>query len=320
MPIQYFAVMELEQIAAVVRGAHANGVIGALGEAPMRTEALAKAAGGNVRAYQFLMNILEALGYVQARDGGYVASQELRDMRKDQSFNWDHLSQFLATGTPWKEIDRTLDDLDDFYVNFFEDMEYADQMLPVAKAVARKLELRPARILDIGAGTGVWSLEIAALRSDARVTAVDLPEVLGGHFEQRAAARGFSGRFDIRPGDFHQLDYPVGAYDCVLMGQSFQFVREEQSESFLVKAAAALAPGGHFVAVHHFADATPQQRMSRRLYEMRLAMRSRGTKNYSRSEMETLCRQADMELVNSFEVDGPGFLSVMVFRKPSASS
>jgi ubiquinone/menaquinone biosynthesis C-methylase UbiE len=311
--------MEIEQIAAVVRAAHQTGVMSALGNTPVTAQDLAARAGGDPRAYRFLMNIIEGLGYAVARGNGYVASSELLELRKDQSFNWEHLPQFLASGQPWKEIDKNLEELGGFYVNFFGDMEYAAQMLPVARAVAQRLESRPARILDIGAGTGVWSLAMAALNPQASVRAVDLPDVLKEHFEQRAAALGFAGRVETMAGDFHLVDYPQNAYDRVVMGQSYQFLREAESRGFLAKMAACLVPGGELVAIHHFADATERQRLSRSLYEMRLAMRSKGTKNYSRKEMEAMCGEAGLRLVNSFEVDGPGFLSVMVFQKPAAA-
>ncbi len=319
MSIQYFAVMEIEQIAAVVRSAHQTGVMSALGTQPVTVEDLAGRAGGDARAYRFLMNIVEGLGYAVARGEGYVASSELLDLRKDQSFNWEHLPRFLASGQPWKEIDKDLQALGGFYVNFFGDMEYAAQMLPVATAVAQRLESRPLRILDIGAGTGVWSLAMAALHPQASVFAVDLPDVLQEHFQPRAAQLGFAGRIETQAGDFHLLDYAKNTYDRVVMGQSYQFLREAESRGFLAKMAASLVPGGEFVAIHHFADATERQRLSRSLYEMRLAMRSKGTKNYSRQEMEAMCDEAGLRLMNSFEVDGPGFLSVMVFQKPAAS-
>jgi ubiquinone/menaquinone biosynthesis C-methylase UbiE len=320
MPIRYFEVMELEQISAVVRAAHQSGVIASLGKTPVSANALAERTGGDPRAYQFLMDVLENLGYASASDGGYVASRELGELRKDQSFNWDHLPQFLSSGKPWKEIDKTLDDLSDFYVNFFGDMEYADQMLPVAKAVAERLGSHPTRILDIGAGTGVWSLAMAAMNTGSSVMAVDLEGVLVHHFQRRAAQLGLAGRAATRTGDFHCLEYPKEAYDRVVMGQSYHFLRKAESGQFLGNVAAALVPGGEFMAIHHFADSTAHQRLSRSLYNMRLAMRSKGTKNYSRDEMEEMCGQAGLRLKDSFEVEGPSFLSVMVFQKPATAA
>lgn len=319
MSNQYFEVMEIEQISAVVRAAHQSGVMELLAENPVSARSLAEQTGGDPRAYEFLMDVLANLGFASALDDGYVASRELGELRKDQSFNWAYLPQFLASGKPWKEIDKTLDDLSDFYVNFFGDMEYADQMLPVAKAVAERLGSQSLRILDIGAGTGVWSLAMAAINSGSSVVAVDLDGVLAHHFQRRAAKLGLAGRVETRTGDFHNLEYPEEAYDRVLMGQSYHFLREAESGQFLSKVAAALVPGGEFTAIHHFADSTAHQRQSRSLYNMRLAMRSKGTKNYSRDEMKEMCVRAGLRLKDSFEVEGPGFLSVIVFEKPAAA-
>lgn len=318
MALRYFALIEIEQIAAIVRAARDAGITATLGEAPISSQEIACRIGANARASRLLMQVLEGLGYAHRTEQGYVATKELTDMRRDPSFNWKHLPQFLATGQPWKEIDKTLEDLDDFYVSFFGDVEYGEQMRPVADAVAARLESRPRRILDIGAGTGVWSLAMATLLPDATVTGVDLPDVLEAHFKRRAAKLDVGDRADSRPGDFHTLAYEPNTYDRVVMGQSFHFVRELEAAFFLDKIAKTLTPGGDLVIIHHFADATAEQRLSRCLYELRLAMRSRGTKNYSPAEIEAMCARAGLSLVSSFDVDGPAFLSVMVLQKPVA--
>lgn len=318
MSLQYFALIEIEQVAAIVRAGHDSGVTAALGEAPVSAEEIARRIGGHELACRQVLNVLEGLGYARLTEQGFVASRELSDMRRDQSFNWKHLPRYIETGKPWKEIDKTLEDLDDFYVNFFGEVDYGEKMLSVAQAVAARLETRPRRILDIGAGTGVWSLAMAARLPEACVTGVDLPDVLQTHFKQRAAMLGLGGRIDVRPGDFHLLDYPEGAYDRVVMGQSYHFVREKESAGFLARISGTLSPGGELVIIHHFADATQQKKLSRSLYEVRLSMRSKSTKNYSPSEMEAMCGRAGLRLVNSFDVEGPGFLSVIVFEKPRA--
>lgn len=318
MAQKYFALMELEQIATVIQEAHRSGCLDELNEVGCTAEEIARKHRGKLKPYELLLNVLAALGYASIEGDRYFASKELLDLRKDNSFKWERFSRFLATGEPWIEIDKTLEELDSFYAAFFAGVDYAVQMEAVADAVARRLETRPTRVLDVGAGTGLWSLAMARRVPNMSVTAVDLPQVLANHFQRRAIELGCASRVETLVGDFHSVEFPKEAFDRVVMGSSFHFLREAEAPAYLRKVFNTITQGGEFVVIDHFADATTHQRLSRTLYEMRLAMRTRRAKNYSCKEIETMCRELGLSLVDRFEVDGPGFLSVLVFSKPQA--
>ena len=76
--------------------------------------------------------------------------------------------------------------------------------------LADHLPPAPARILDVGAGTGAMSLLAAELGH--RVTALDISPGMLGHAERKAAERGVTLETVIGPAD----SPPEGPFDAVI--------------------------------------------------------------------------------------------------------
>lgn len=313
---EHFELLEIEQIAMLIQASLDAGVLDQLLQDPASADELARRLHLDARATGLLLDTLAALGYLTASDGWYSASNAFRDLRSDISYNWSHFPAFLRTGRPWMEIDKSMESTEKFYQDFFSSIDYAAEMTPAAEAIATRLAGEPEHILDLGAGTGVWSLAMAQRSTRTRVTGVDLPAVLKAHFLRRARELDCGDRVDILEGDFHDVQLPAGAYDRITLGQSFHFVREELAPAFLSRLSAALRPGGELVMIDHFANDTEMETLSRLLYELRLAMRSIRAKNYARGAIEGWCRQAGLISVDYFRVRGPSYLAVLVFRKP----
>jgi cyclopropane fatty-acyl-phospholipid synthase-like methyltransferase len=105
------------------------------------------------------------------------------------------------------------------------------------------------RVLDLGGGSGAYSIAFAQAQPGLKAEVLDLPEVVGltrGY----AQAAGVSDRVTARAGDFEQPDYGDD-YDLVWISQVCHMLSPEENLEMLHKAFAALAPGG-CVAVQEF--------------------------------------------------------------------
>jgi ubiquinone/menaquinone biosynthesis C-methylase UbiE len=107
----------------------------------------------------------------------------------------------------------------------------------------------PARVLDLGCGTGEITARLADLFAQAELLGVDLDEA---HLERaRARCEGLGGRVRFRAGDALGLDEPDGTFDLVVCRHLLQAVPEPAR---LVLEMARLArPGGrlHLLAEHY---------------------------------------------------------------------
>ena len=103
----------------------------------------------------------------------------------------------------------------------------------------------PARVLDLGAGTGGFSIEVVNAHPGAQVHLVDVsPKMLDQARAKFASDERFSfEELNIVEGDFG------GGWDRVMSSFVIHHLSHEDKRKVFAKAAAALKPGGIFVNV-----------------------------------------------------------------------
>jgi hypothetical protein len=101
---------------------------------------------------------------------------------------------------------------------------------------------RPLRVLDVAAGHGLFGIVIAERCPNARVTALDWPNVLAVAAENARRA-GVGERHSLLPGSAFDTDWG-GPYDIVLLTNFFHHFEVPTCKQLAGKAHAALAPGG----------------------------------------------------------------------------
>jgi SAM-dependent methyltransferase len=105
-----------------------------------------------------------------------------------------------------------------------------------------------ARILDIGCGIGAVAARMADRRPDARITAVDFPEMVA-----RGRAENARSGIDYREGSAETYFDGDSRFDLVVSAACYSAIRDLQKlESGLLKGVEILAPGGHLVLIDPF--------------------------------------------------------------------
>jgi ubiquinone/menaquinone biosynthesis C-methylase UbiE len=122
-----------------------------------------------------------------------------------------------------------------------------------ARALAQHLALGesgpPVRVLDLGAGSGVWSIAVAQSSPRVTVTAVDFPGVLPVT-KQFAERFGLTDRYTFVPGNLDEVDFGSG-HNLITIGHILHSEGVERSKKLLRKCFDALAPGGT-IAIQEF--------------------------------------------------------------------
>ena len=114
---------------------------------------------------------------------------------------------------------------------------------PVADRVIA--QARPGRfrvLLDVGGGSGTWTMAFLRRRAGARAILFDLPPVVA-LARQRLEAEGFLDRVRLACGDFYKDPMPKGADLAWVSAILHQNSRQENRRLFR-KIHASLAPGG----------------------------------------------------------------------------
>jgi 2-polyprenyl-3-methyl-5-hydroxy-6-metoxy-1,4-benzoquinol methylase len=126
---------------------------------------------------------------------------------------------------------------------------FARAMAPVMQVPSRLLAdlirgdvQQPLRVLDVAAGHGLFGIAVAERYSQARVTALDWPNVLAVAAENARRA-GVADRHTLRSGSAFETDWG-GPYDVVLLTNFLHHFDLPTCRQLAAKAHAALAPGG----------------------------------------------------------------------------
>ncbi|KZO93175.1 S-adenosyl-L-methionine-dependent methyltransferase [Calocera viscosa TUFC12733] len=111
---------------------------------------------------------------------------------------------------------------------------YALQAYLGGNYIAPLHKLRPGAILDLGTGSGIWALEMAAEFPDAKVLGVDMLPVVARHAPPNCA-------FEV-VNLAQEWPFPPQAFDVI--HSRFCLVHLPNAREILVSALASLRPGG----------------------------------------------------------------------------
>lgn len=252
------------QKTAALKAAIALDLFSAIGKGTETASALATRTGAAERGVRILCDFLTVNGHLEKEGSAYrltPSSAVFLDRASPACLT--SVAEFLAAPAV---IGRYLDDPvsfvrnggslglssvapeDESWVTFAKSM--VPFMAPVAQGVAAAVatfERPPRRILDVAAGHGMFGIAIAAQSPNARLVALDWPNVLAVARENAAKA-GLGDRFDTIAGSAFEVDWGRD-YDLVLLSNFLHHFDRPTNEALLRRAHGALAPGGRVLIV-----------------------------------------------------------------------
>lgn len=242
------------------------GVFIALNEEPAAAADLARRLDFDRRATEILLPMLASLGLLVPRLGRYHLTDAARNyLLPESSFYWggvfsasrqdnpmssilrDRLTRKTNLGRGEAEQDRPADSWASGQVDRQRAREIARFMhshsLPAAMGAARNGDFgRVKRLLDIGGGSGCFSIAFAQAYPELRCTIMDLPTMCDVALEYVGAA-GVSDRVDARAVDMFRQTWPTG-YDAHFFSNVFHDWSVETCKELAQKAYEALPAGG----------------------------------------------------------------------------
>lgn len=225
---------------------------------PCTAEQVAQTIGASAKGTRRLLDVLVAMDYLIKREQQYELRPEFRELPllakgqfrgyihlvRDSWEIWAHLPEAVKTGESVVESENG-----DVTEEIFRRTAESLFLLHYKCARAVATELRPrlgnrfCRILDLGAGSAVWSIPFAQSTPNVRVTAIDLPGVLP---VTKSITRrlGVDSRYEYIAGDLAAIDLEPNTYDVVILGHVLHVVGEDVSRSLLRKVFDALRASG----------------------------------------------------------------------------
>lgn len=229
---------------------------------------------------------------------------------------WTKLTEVVRTGKPTGVVNEQADG-GAYFRQFVEDifpMSYeAAQALAVRLGIPAATE--PIRVVDLAAGSGVWSVALAEASPHVTATAVDWPAVIPAT-RKVAARHGVADRFRFVEGDLLDVDWAggPGGFDIATLGHILHSEGEARSRQLLRKTFEALRPGGTVVVAEFIADDDRAGPPGALIFAVTMLVNTEAGDTFTFAEMAAWLREAGF--VDPRLLDVPGPAPLILATKP----
>ena len=238
-----------------------------LADGPASAAEIAKRAGAHPRGMRILCDYMAVSGFLTKTGGHYALTQDsaiflnkkspayagdtMTFLLSDELISaFNSLSEAVRRGGTARPNQGSVAPEHPMWITFARAM--GGLMVPASQGLAELIQLdpaRPARVLDIAAGHGIWGLGFARKFPRAHIVALDWAPVLEVAREN-AKAFGAADRFSTIAGSAFEVD--LGAnYDVVLLPNFLHHFNAAECVKLLKRVHGALRPGG-YVAIVEF--------------------------------------------------------------------
>jgi (2Fe-2S) ferredoxin/predicted O-methyltransferase YrrM len=281
--------------------------------------------GADARAVEMLLNALVALRLLDKRGDTYAntptAARYLAAGGPDDSraalmhtvhmwTTWSRLTDAVRTGTAPvgdQGADRGTTWTEAFIAAMHKNARER------AGAVVRAAAVEGARtMLDVGGGSGAYSIEFAKANPLLRVDLLDIPAVTPIADRHIAAAR-LEDRIRTRAGDL-RTDRLGDRYDVILVSAICHMLSPEENRDLLARCFAASAPGGRVIVQDFILDASKTAPKSGALFALNMLVATRSGSAYSEPEYTEWLQSAGFTGVEHVQFPGP--TGLMIGRRP----
>lgn len=222
---------------------------------PMDAAGLAVHLRTDTRATTVLLDTLASMGLLNKRGGTYRVPAAVAELLTENGARsvlpmvrhqancmrrWVQLPWVVQSGQP-AERKPSIRGPGADQASFIGAMHTISE--PVAREVIASLGPMSFRhLLDVGGGSGTWTIALLEAAPEAKATLFDLPDVIP-MARERLTGAGLAERVALVPGDFYTDPLPPGA-DLVWLSAIAHQNSREQNRTLFEKIHGALAPGG----------------------------------------------------------------------------
>jgi SAM-dependent methyltransferase len=241
------------------------GLFEALAESPATLEALAARIGLTSRAARISADAMVALGLLERHGDSYrngetaatfLAGRTPADLRPFLRF-WDRVSY-----PAWAELAQTLGkgpskqvfDLDPALQEVVSAGIEAILVGPANALAASDALKQHRRLLDVGGGTGSWTIAAARRHPDLRATVFELP-IVAEVARKRIADAGLTARIDVQAGDVLKDALP-GGHDVFLLANIIHYWSPAGNRALLKSVRASAERGALLLLADFWTNAT----------------------------------------------------------------
>jgi SAM-dependent methyltransferase len=295
------------------------GVFEALADSPATLDALADRTGLTPRAARISADAMVALGMLECTGGtyrnsaaadGFLAGRTPTDLRPFLRF-WDRISY-----PAWQSLDDALGrgprqqifELDDALQEVASAGIEAVLAGPAA-ALPQVYDFAPhRRLLDVGGGTGSWSIAVAKVNPQLAATVLDLP-VVAAIARQRVSAAGLEANVHVLAGDAMRGALPED-HDAFLVANLVHYWSPKENQAMLRRIREAAVADARLLLADFWTDATHTRPLQAALMAGEFAVHLKNGDVYSVDELRDWLAATGWRFREHLPLAGPQSLVV----------
>ncbi len=290
---------------------------------------VARGIGGEPRATETLLNALVACGLLEKRDGlftntpvsaTYFAAGGTHDSRAAWMHTahlwttWSQLTEAVRRGTAVQVRDEDTGRAqrgaphENWTQAFIAAMHRnASERAPVVVDAVRAHSAR--RMLDIGGGSGAYSIAFAEANPLLHVDLLDVPDVIP-IAQRHIQEANLQDRIHLRIGDLRTAIFGKSEYDLILLSAICHMLSPGENRDLLARCFGAASPGGRVVIQDFIMDASKTSPKAGALFALNMLVGTAAGSTYSEDEYGAWLREAGFSTVQQVSLHAPTGLMV----------
>ncbi len=279
------------------------GIFSAIGDSPKESREIAQTLGTSERATDRLMNALCGMGFLKKKQGRFKNTPlTTRYLVKDKPDYLGGLMHQVALWKTWSTLTQAVregssvtvrGEIGDRGSEWLEAFIEAMHMRARGQAgiVARLINLRGVRrVLDVGGGSGAFSMAFVRTKKGVRAVVFDLPQVtvLTRKFLER---EGLTNSIETADGNY-ETDSLGSGFDLVFLSAIIHSNSAEVNRLLFKKANDALTPGGRLVVLDHVMKEERTAPLAGAFFSLNMLVGTKAGDTYTESEIRQWMTEA----------------------------
>ena len=279
-----------------------------LDQAPLSAAEVAARISGDARALAALLDALVAMGLLVKIGQTYECKEDVARMLSDQTPQ-TILPMVLHMASLWKRWSRLTDivkggSASDDEFDFTRDADELKAFIgamhsigaPMAKRIVEAANPGDSRaLLDVGGGSGTYTIAFLRAVPGMHATLFDLPEVIE-MARERLKHEGLLDRVTLVPGSFYLQEFPE-RHDLALISAIIHSNSFEENMELYRKVFRALGRGGRILVRDYVMSPDRTWPRDGTVFAINMLVGTTGGGTYTYDEIETGLRQAGFEKI-----------------------
>jgi SAM-dependent methyltransferase len=274
-----------------------------LAQEPLSAGQVATRVSGDAHSLSFLLDAIAAMGLLSKRGQAYICEASVAQLLSESSPR-TILPIVLHMASLWKrwsyltDIAKGIGDAKeeyDFSRNAGELRSFIGAMhaigAPMAKRIVAAVDPGASRaLIDVGGGSGTYTIEFLKAVPGMKATLFDLPEVIK-MARERLRDEGLLDRTTLVGGSFYLQELPCG-HDLALISAIIHSNSSEENLDLYRKVYRSLKPGGRILIRDHVMSPDRTYPRDGAVFAINMLVGTSGGGTYTYEEIETGLSQA----------------------------